>query len=220
MTALLRFELALPRRDVLGFLGYPAAKAPPARIEHLLEEALTQARELARPRGAFVELAVQDAARVGFEPISAERLVVGLVTAGDAIEESARWLAQQGRATEAVLMDAAGSAAAEEAANRLSARIVESCGESEAAAPEVPCRLSPGYGRWGLTSQRALFELLPHRELGIELLPSLLMVPRKSISFAIWLGATERPDTGLAGCAGCALVRCRYRRETARRNAR
>jgi len=84
----------------------------------------------------------------------------------------------------------------------------------------LQCRLSPGYGRWSLQSQPSLFALLPHAELGIELLPSMLMVPRKSISFAMWLGATVRPTTGLAGCPSCGLERCRYRHARAGRQAR
>ena len=39
-----------------------------------------------------------------------------------------------------------------------------------------------------------------------------MMVPRKSISFAMWLGARERPAAGLAGCIRCTLEHCRYRR--------
>ena len=209
----LGLELSLSRQDVLGFLGYPEDRAPPARIEALLEQALSEARALARPRGAFAELGVDEAASIGLEPIAAERLVIGLVTAGAEIEERAGALAKQGHATWAVLMDAAGSAAAEEAANRLGARIVEAAARSPAAL-DVPCRLSPGYGRWTLASQPLLFARLPHRDLGVELLPSMLMVPRKSISFAMWLGAAERPAAGLAGCASCALETCRYRRKT------
>ena len=111
--------------------------------------------------------------------------------------------------TRALLLDAAGSAAAEEAADRLGAVIA---GDSSRDDPRVTCRLSPGFGRWTLDNQPSLFGLLPHTDLGVHLEPSMMMVPRKSISFAMWLGARERPAAGLTGCDSCTLQHCRYRR--------
>jgi len=72
--------------------------------------------------------------------------------------------------------------------------------------------VSPGYGSWGIHSQKALFDRLPHHRIGVDLLPTMLMTPRKSISFAMWLGADRRPLAGLSGCARCGLVECRYRK--------
>jgi hypothetical protein len=81
--------------------------------------------------------------------------------------------------------------------------------------------VSPGYGTWPITAQRALFDLLPHDEIQVELLPSCLMTPRKSVSFAVWLGERETPGVGqgnaagdegrTARCAICDLPSCPYR---------
>ena len=89
---------------------------------------------------------------------------------------------------------------------------MEIVGQSQAEASPLPCRISPGYGRWPLTAQTNVFDRLPHEQLGVELLPSLLMVPRKSISFAMWIGAEARPTAGLSGCHHCNLDHCQYRR--------
>ena len=218
--------LTIERAELLHFLGYPAGHEPAGRIASLLDSTLEEARELVQARGAFAFLEVDRAGTVGLEPVEASGLAIGLVTTGDAIERRAGALIRAGAATEALLMDAAGSAAAEEAADRLGALIVErgaeletrsdggqvEARESTPAPTPISCRISPGYGRWDISAQRRLFGMLPHRELGVELLPTMLMTPRKSVSFAMWLGAGARPLAGLSGCARCELESCRYRR--------
>lgn len=202
-------QAEIRREDVLGFLGYPAGRAPPPRVEPLLIEALALARALARPRGVAMRLDVERASEVGLEPIEgADHLVIGLCTAGPAVEDRVASLAAADP-TRALLLDAAGSAAAEESADRLSALVV---GADEAPSGSVSCRISPGYARWPLSAQREIFERLPAAAVGVELLPSMLMVPRKSISFAMWIGADARPIAGLSGCARCSLIECLYRR--------
>ncbi len=61
-----------------------------------------------------------------------------------------------------------------------------------------------------LDSQPVLLERLGARELGVGLSAGMMMTPRKSISFALWLGARGRPAPGLGGCRACGLRRCRY----------
>jgi hypothetical protein len=210
-SPIVSLSVEITREELLHFLEYPPGHQPPARIDKLAAAVLPEARALADARGCFLELAVDQAAEVGLPPVEADGLAIGLVTAGPAIEGRSKALMEAGELTRALIMDAAGSAAAEEAADRLSALIV---GEGDTERAEaVSCRLSPGYGRWKLEAQRQLFPLLPHAELGVELNDSCLMVPRKSISFAMWLGAREPIGTGIAGCEGCAHPHCRYRRK-------
>ncbi len=207
-------SVRIARDELLHFLEYPPGHQPPARIDKLAIQVLSEARQLVDARGSFLELPVAQAEEIGLEPIDAEGLVIGLVTAGVAIESRAHELVSGGELTRGLIMDAAGSAAAEEAADRLSAHIVGEGDDSKAEA--VSCRLSPGYGRWQLESQRVLFKLLPHAEVGVVLNESCLMVPRKSISFAMWLGPQGAIGTGVAGCEGCAHPHCRYRRKARR----
>lgn len=205
MTAL---PLTIGREDVLHFLGYPAGHQPPDRIGALFENTLIEARRLAEARGVFTLLPVGRAADVGLEAIGATELVIGLVSIGERLEWRAAELLHLGAATEALLLDAAGSAAVEEAADRLGGII---SGDDGPLVRHVSCRISPGYGRWPIRSQTSLFARLPHGEIGVSLQPSMLMTPRKSISFAMWLGAGARPIAGLSGCSRCELERCRYR---------
>lgn len=206
----IELAVTIRRRDVLHFLGYPPGRQPAGPIGRRLDVLRDEARGLAEPRGAYRRLPVEESAAVGLEPMSAAALVIGLVTAGSRIEAAVAERVDRGEATDAMLLDAMGSVAAEEAADRLGVEIVGD-GRAEPQVPSLSCRISPGYGRWPLSAQPGLFERLPHRRLGIELLPSLLMTPRKSISFAMWIGADARPIAGLSGCSHCNLESCRYR---------
>lgn len=207
-------QVALGREEVLRFLGYPQGASPRPDITCLLDEVISEARTLIEARGLFRLWPVSRAGEVGLQPVEAESLALGLVTVGQALERRATRHLETGEVTRALILDAAGSAAAEEAADRLGGVIA---GDSDQAKEgTVSCRISPGYGKWSLEAQPALFRALPHADLGVTLLSSLLMVPRKSVSFAMWLGAEARPVGGSAGCSRCPLTGCLYRREEAR----
>lgn len=209
--AVIALPLDLPREEVLRFLGYPEGRAPGPRVASALEASLAEARTLAAGRGIFLRLPAERSGDAGLPaPKSgtpAAEVVLGLVTAGEGIERRGAELTRQGRTSEALMLDAAGSAAAEEAADRLCARVVG----DEGARERLSCRVSPGYGDWPLAAQRRFFALVPHAEIGVELLASLMMWPRKSVSFAMWLGADGRPVPGLSGCDHCLLDRCAFR---------
>lgn len=211
--AIVEIPVAIAREDVLHFLGYPEGQLPAERVACLVDEMIEEARGIVGANGSFVRHPVGEARHVGLEPIEASALFVGLVTIGGVLESRVTRLVEQGEATRALLLDAAGSAAVEEAADRLGAVIAGTGDHVDTRLPaeHVSCRISPGYGTWPLTAQAELFGVLPHERVGVSLLPTMLMTPRKSISFAMWLGADRRPVSGLSGCARCSLVECRYR---------
>lgn len=211
---LTELPVSIRHEEVLHFLGYPEGQAPAERIERLMDDAICEARELVVPRGLFVRRPIEAAPEVGLVAIDASDLAIGLVTIGAELDGRVDELVASGAPTRALLLDAAGSAAVEEAADRLGALIAgESRGDAGVTpAARVSCRVSPGYGTWSIESQAAIFRVLPHTRLGVALLPTMLMTPRKSISFAMWLGADRRPLSGLSGCARCGLEHCRYRR--------
>ena len=47
---------------------------------------------------------------------------------------------------------------------------------------------SPGYCGWDVSEQRLLFSLLPQGFCGVQLLPSCLMLPLKSVSTVVAIG--------------------------------
>jgi len=210
--AVVALDVSIRLAEVHRYMGYPEGKEPAPRIAEIVGTLVDEARRLVRSRGCFVLLPTERAADIGLDVVEADGLAVGLVTAGRKIEDAVAMRLCDGESTAPLVLDAAGTAAAEEAADRLCA-IIGGVAPPRGDAPAVPCRLSPGYGDWPLEAQRALFDVLPAEALGVELLPSMLMVPRKSVTFAMWLGAGARPGDAAAGCSRCGLDRCRYRRD-------
>ena len=185
-------------------LGYPPGREPAARVARRIQELRERARSLVHPRGATLYLSPERAPEVGLEVRGAAGLVVGLVTIGEELEAEARKLMEQGDTTAALVLDAIGSAAVEEAVDGFAGALCAGY-----------ARLVPGCGGWPLSAQRALFARLPAVELGVELSEALMMKPRKSVSFASWLV----PGNSYVSnpCEACDLEGCLHRRD-GRRN--
>ncbi len=111
--------------------------------------------------------------------------------------------------SEAVILDAAGSAAIESVCDNFCADLAETL------APRfVTDRFSPGYGDMPLADQHALFRVLDvTRRIGVCLSASGLMIPQKSVTALI--GVSDRPQKKRSrGCAECNLADdCPYRKE-------
>jgi cobalamin-dependent methionine synthase I len=125
-------------------------------------------------------------------------------------QEEAR-LSEAGDPLGALILDAFGSAAAEEAAEMLHARV---CAAVQHENLKAARRVSPGYGKWNVVRQADLLAHLPIEEVGIRLTQSSMMIPRKSVSFAVVLEPPGRVSTR-GRCAVCDLTDCRYRRHDA-----
>ncbi len=219
-------SIETPLAEVHRLLGYPAGRVVPERVQSRLEALLAESRSLIEARGAHARFPVADAAAVQLtRPGPAHALggfALGLVTIGPGVETRAAAMLNAGDASGALLLDAIGSAAAEAAADALGSRIADGAAAGERlASPDSgagggggaemalsPCRVSPGYGDWPLSAQEAIFARLPHGELGVRLLPSLLMVPRKSVTFALWFDAAGHALGDRRGCSCCPLDHC------------
>jgi len=190
----------LDRESVLRYLGYPANHEPPQRLDHLIDSSMESAVKLIRLQGAVRFFAPERAPEVGLEARRAEALAVGLVTIGLELETEVGNLLERGETTSALILDAIGSAVVENAADRFAAD-VRGCGR----------RLVPGCGAWPLEAQRDLFNLLSEQDVGVELTPELMMRPRKSSSFAVWLGIEGSDEE--QRCHGCGFDGCRHHRD-------
>jgi hypothetical protein len=220
----------IPREEVRRLLGYPPGRALPARVEARLDALLPEARALLRPRGACETVPLREAVAVALAtpgpPGSFSGFVLGLVSIGPGVETRAADAMRAEQASDALLLDAIGSAAAEAAADAMGSLIAKTTDGTDAeihagavagpkagvatepGPPATPCRISPGYAAWPLTAQKAIFARLPHEAIGVRLLPSMLMIPRKSVTFALWLDSDGRVAGGQGGCSRCALDPC------------
>lgn len=144
----------------------------------------------------------------------AEEAALFLCTAGALFSDEAHALNASGDFMEAYIIDAIGSLAVETAMDRIQATLAE---EQATHGLKITNRYSPGYCNWPLSDQQPLFRLVGENPTGIELSPSCLMHPIKSVSGVIGIGKKARRRA--YGCAVCQNKTCIYRRIVAREQA-
>ncbi len=199
-------EIRLTEAEIHRWLGYRRGRTPGPRVARRLAELWDEALGLLRPRGAFRVVAGERAGAAGM-PRPTALVGVGVCTVGGELETEARRRGEAGEVLDSLLLDAVATAGAEAAADALNREL---CAWAGPRGQYLAPRVSPGYGRWGLDGQPALLSLLPAGELGIGLTGALMLVPHKSVSFAVRL-SPRPPRHERRGCRRCGLVGCRYR---------
>ena len=100
-------------------------------------------------------------------------------------------LLADGDPVRALALDGAGTGAGEQIAQMVHERV---CDEASERGWRTGMRASPGQEGWAIEQQRQLFSLVPAERVGVRLTESCLMIPRKSVSFAIGLGPQMQAD--------------------------
>jgi hypothetical protein len=207
--------------EIYRYFGYPRGAAPAPRLAEQIAAAVAEAMACIRPRGVYAvyEVGARSAhslnlaettisGNIGEYLVEAGRVAVFAVTVGEEVSQLSEAAAKQGDAFTALVMDAAGSWAAEAAADALMPRIREYLQEGE----ELTLRYSPGYCGMEIGHQRKLFELVRAEAIGVTLLPSMLMHPLKSISGLVGLAPREAVRQYRSPCDQCARIGCHMRR--------
>jgi len=205
---------------VLRGQGIDPARARPG-IVAAAREALEEAQALLAPIALYTVLPVRDFQhqRVTLDggavfegPLVARALAgatevaLAVCTIGSALDERVAELFAEAP-VQALALDGAGIGAVGRVARLVGERVRE-----EAAARElrIGMRAEPGQEGWPIQQQRLFFSLVPAQEIGVRLTESCLMLPRKSLSFAVGLGPDMRPDA--VTCDFCSKrERCHWR---------
>jgi hypothetical protein len=201
-------EAVVAREEVCRYLGYGRGGRRSAKALERLEEVWPRALSLLHPRGAYRVVERSQATAAGM-PEAGSEAGFAVCTIGPELEDASAACVARGELLDGLLLDAIGSAAAEAAADSLNFALCAVAADVGAyAAP----RVSPGYGSWDVSCQRKVLALLPAAELGITLTTGQMMVPRKSVSFAVSFEESP-PDRHRPGaaCERCGLERCRHR---------
>jgi len=210
-----RFPLDLDPSEVRRYLGNKAGQRlkSDTRFDDLLAESLQSAWQWIAPKGVFLLAAGSDLC--GW-PLFAhlERMAFAVCTIGPALETEVTRLAGAGKTLQAVVLDAIGSVAAEATADAVEQRIAA---EVSGQGLRVSCRASPGYGDWDIRSQTALFSLVPAERIGVRLSETCMMIPRKSVSFALDVAREPARLRGESSCTDCDQHHCPYSREPSER---
>ena len=201
-------EIEVDPAEVRRYLGYPRSRRPRPRVQRRLDALWEEARALARPRGVCRMIDGERSAAIGL-PRATARVAVAVCTLAGALEAESRRRGDRGEVLDAMILDAFGSAAAEAAADALNGEI---CVWAHARGWHPAPRVSPGYGAWDVRAQAGLLSLLPAAAVGVELTPALMLVPHKSVSFAVRF--PEKKPSAVSRrhkCQHCGLLDCPYR---------
>jgi hypothetical protein len=207
-AVVMELDAAPEPEEAKRYLGYPQGRSARARGAHRLAELWPATLPLLAPRGAYALASRPEAEGTGM-PETGDTVAVAVVTIGPALEEEISLRTAHGALLDALVLDAIGSAAAEAAADALN---LELCTVARSRGLEAAPRVSPGYGAWDTACQPRLLALLPIDELGIRLTSGAMMMPRKSVSFAVRFEEPGRVGAHApTKCERCGLVRCRHR---------
>lgn len=138
-----------------------------------------------------------------------DEIVCFIATIGNAIEDEIIRLMGKKRLSEAYILDAMGSVFVESMVERFHQRMeTKYTGETK----RVTLRFSPGYCDWPITEQKKLFTLFDSEFVGVELMDSCLMQPRKSISGVFGLTPNGNQKVSYNPCLECKKTDCMARR--------
>ena len=134
-----------------------------------------------------------------------KQIAVFVCTAGEGIGQWSRKI-MSSDPLKGFMADLLGSVTVETAIDVIQKKLSS---EMEQAGLKITNRYSPGYCGWATSEQHKLFGLLPQDICGIRLTDSALMLPVKSVSGFIGIGANVRfnPYT----CQLCEATNCVYR---------
>jgi len=135
-------------------------------------------------------------------------IVAAVGTIGSELENETSKLIAQGKALDALFLDAAGVALVEALSDQVHLHL-----KNEAANEGLfaGCRFGPGFENIPLSAQKSLLELVNHEAIGVQLNSSGVLSPLKSVSFwVMWTSQTSQ-DAGAYKCQNCTLNNCAYR---------
>jgi cobalamin-dependent methionine synthase I len=201
------FDVEIPREEAYRLLGMHRKKREPMEsVRNNFDLEFLAASDLIKAEAVSITQRSGISGSAFFDARTPITLVV--CTIGCALEDRVAKLTHEDRVARAMFLDAIGSAAVEEVANQSNRQICEDA-LRDGLSPGP--RVSPGYGGWKLEDQVWIFQELAPAEIGVTLGEQFMMMPRKSISYAVPL--TGGAAQGKGRCVHCGLKDCAYRTE-------
>ncbi|MBN1232277.1 MAG: hypothetical protein JXA60_02845 [Candidatus Coatesbacteria bacterium] len=210
-------------QNVYRYQGIPATVTPEKKIVDLYEKSVEITMQLSKPVAIWQRFKIASLNQKGltfgkeycFETClfyrrfnQGSEIFLAVMTIGNDIEDYITSLFDKKEYALALFLDSAASEAIESVAREFEEKIrIMAAGESKFISP----RVSPGYADWKIEDQRLIFDLLEPLEIGVTLLDSYTMMPRKSISLAILIGNERYRFNSNNACRNCSLD-CQFRK--------
>lgn len=232
------FEVTIPCNDIsidkseIEFsLGYDENSIP-SHFSDMIDEIIMQIPELCSIKAGYKLVDVNksvdrnDGLEIGNKFFQLDRIVTGQIkksekaalfacSIGKGLELWSSQLMKEGEPVLSFMVDAVASVTVEAIANSLHEHIGMKMKEMNL---YITNRYSPGYCNWSVAEQHLLFSFFPQNFCGIKLTDSALMLPVKSISGIIGVGAEVRYQEYL--CDRCGVKDCTYKSKREERNVR
>jgi len=221
-------KLNIDREEVLRYQGYSKkrVKTPNQNILQITEEEINRGYDLFKPRGIYSLIKIisfTSKGRINLEnrltfrfPKSlinqlkgASHLLVGVVTIGDFLEKKVSELFSQGEYPQALALDAVGTVAVEDFSREVRKLAHQEVKEQGF---KTSRHFSPGYSGWEVSQQDIIFKSIPADNIGVRLTKGYMMLPQKSLSWAI--GAGKKIITSSeedSNCENCQYECCTYK---------
>jgi cobalamin-dependent methionine synthase I len=118
-------------------------------------------------------------------------------------------LFSQGEYPRALALDAVGNVAIEDFSREVRKLVRQ---EVKELGFKTSRHFSPGYGGWGVSQQDIIFKSIPADNIGVRLTKGYMMLPQKSLSWAIGVGkeiitSSEKENN----CENCQSKYCNYK---------
>lgn len=199
-------DITVRHDEIRRLLGYDRSPLP-ERVQTIIREIDDDAPSLLAPVAAHRFMNKGEYA--GSEYLSAlDDLALCVVTIGPRLEAAVNQCRQDGDLSRAIILDSYGSAAAEAAAEKAERIILR---EIRGRGLVGSRRFSPGYGGWSVAEQAWVLAALDADVIGVSLTPQCMMIPRKSVTFAVAIGDSPAHMRDLDVCEYCGMVDCRFR---------
>jgi hypothetical protein len=196
---------------------------------HLLNQACTESYLLAQPQATWqiynydahkgtimaLEPLILNSSKIVHYLSQAVQIAVIALTIGSKLEQQVCDYFTIGEYTSGLLLDAAGTAAVEVAADQVCDFIKNQAAQQGYLT--LP-RFSPGYGGWDITVQPLILDLANGHEIGLTVTDSCMLQPRKSITAVIGFTPNEH-DISLSHlyqdttCPQCPQLNCIARKD-------
>ena len=217
-------DIEIDKNHLLYHIGGSNGYEPSPRLESLVDDYIDNYQDFLSPAYSFLTKEVESVAR---DKIKIEgnvtlkskvlanllhncrEVAVFALTIGPYLEEMVAYLANKNMILQATVLDAIGSAAAEQLAVFIQEKIKE---KATAEGLVISRRFSPGYCDWPVKQQEKIFCLLSADTIGIKLTKSALMIPQKSVSGVIGVGLPGKGIEEYNPCVTCLEKDCPGRR--------
>ncbi len=172
-----------------------------------VEKMINVARQLFRPQTIYEIFEKNELPPLSFFK-DANQVALSVCTIGEMLPNKVISLFKEGKLVEGTILDAIGSIAADALADKINEKINLYASNNSL---ETTLRYSPGYCSWPLSGQSVIFDKLAVNTIDVTLTESFLMIPVKSVSFAVNIGPNVSESSWENRCRSCRKV-CEYRR--------